>query len=75
MNDLHQELLCKPRLFADDTLLLYSSNDLNQLKTLCNNELRLAKRWMDASKLKINPSKSQAIAINYRSRFPRSDIQ
>ena len=28
INDLHNVLLCNPRLFADDTLLLYSSKDL-----------------------------------------------
>ena len=34
INDLHNALSCEPRLFADDTLLLYSSKDMNQLETL-----------------------------------------
>ena len=67
-------LLCNPRLFADDTLLLYSSKDLKQLETLCNNELLLVKQWMDANKLKINPSKSQAMVINHKLRSSKSDI-
>ena len=75
INDLSNALLCKPRLFADDTLLLYSSDNLNKLEALCNNELLLVKRWMDANKLKINTSKSQAIIINYKLRSPRCDIQ
>ena len=74
INDLHNVLLCNPRLFADDTLLLYSSKDLKQLETLCNNELLLVKQWMDANKLKINPSKSQAIVINHKLRSSKSDI-
>ena len=74
INDLHNVLLCNPRLFADDTLLLYSSKDLKQLETLCNNELLLVKQWMDANKLKINPSKSQAIVINHKLRSSISDI-
>ena len=74
INDLSNALLCKPRLFADDTLLLYSSNNLNKLEALRNNELLLVKLWMDANKLKINTSKSQAIIINYKLRSPRCDI-
>ena len=30
INDLSNALLCKPRLFADDTLMLYSSDNLNK---------------------------------------------
>ena len=75
INDLCNALLCKPRLFADDTLSLYSSDNPNKLEALCNNELLLVKLWMDANKLKINTSKSQAIIINYKLRSPRCDIQ
>ena len=74
INDLRNALQCEPRLFADNTLLLYSSKDLNQLETLCNNELLLVKQWMDANKLKINPNKSQAIVINHKLRSSKSDI-
>ena len=35
----------------------------------------MVKRWMDANKLKINPSKSQAIIINHKLRSPTSDLQ
>ena len=72
---IHNALLCKPRLFADDTLLPYSSSNLGKLEILCNNELTMAKRWMDANKLKINPSKSQAIIINHKLRSPTSDLR
>ena len=43
INDLPNALPSPPRLFADDTFLLYSSNDIHQLKSLCNSELRLIK--------------------------------
>ena len=58
LNDLHNALLCKPRLFTDDTLLLYFSSNVGQLEILCNKKLTMVKRSMDANKLKINPSKS-----------------
>ena len=41
--DLSNALLRKLRLFADDTLLLYSSDNLNKLEALCINELLLVK--------------------------------
>ena len=44
VNDLHNALLCKPRLFADGTLLLHSSSNLGKLEILCNNELTMVKR-------------------------------
>ena len=74
IKDLHNALSCKPRLFADDTLLLYSSKDLEQLETLCNDELLQVKQWMDANKLKINSSKSQAIVTNHKLRSSKSNI-
>ena len=55
-----------PRLFADDTFLLYPSNDIHQLKSLWNGELRRIKQWMNANKLVINPKKSQACIIDYK---------
>jgi len=40
INDLHNSLPCKSRLFVDETLLLYSSNNIDQLEILRNNEVR-----------------------------------
>ena len=42
-------------------------NDIHQLKSLCNSELRQIKQWMNANKLVINPKKSQACIIGYKS--------
>ena len=74
INDLHNALPCKPRLFIDDTLLLRSSKDLEQLEYLCNNERLLVKQWINANKLKINTNKSQAIVINHKLRFSKNDV-
>ena len=66
INDLPNALSSAPRLFADDTFLLHSSNDIHQLKSLRNNELRQIKQWMNANKPEINPKKSQACIIDYK---------
>ena len=39
INDLPTCLDNPPKLFADDTCLLYSNNDLHKLEEQCNNEL------------------------------------
>ena len=44
---------------------------LGTLEILCNNELTMVERWMDTNKLKINPSKSQAMIINHKLRPPQ----
>ena len=62
-------------MFADDTLLLYTSSNLGKLEILCNNEITMVKRWMDANKVKINPSKSQPIVINHKLQSPTSDVR
>ena len=63
INDISNALTSPPRLFADDNFLLYSSNNIHQLETLCNQEVSQIKQWMDANKLSINPKKFQACVI------------
>ena len=56
--------MSKPRLFADDTCFLIKNNNLNELRELGNQELKMLQSWMAANKLTINPHKSQIIVIN-----------
>ena len=62
-------------LFADVTLSRYSSSNLGKLEILCNDELVKVKRWMNANKLKISRSKSQAMIINHKLRSPTSNLR
>ena len=66
LNDLPNVLSSPPQLSADDIFLLYSSNDIHQLKSLCNRELLQVKQWINANKLVINLKKSQTCIIDYR---------
>ena len=53
INDLPNALSSPPRLFTDDTFRLYFSNDIHQLKSLWNSELRQITQWMNANNLVI----------------------
>ena len=52
-----------PRLFADDTCIVYSSNNLDDLQIISNNGLGKLNRSCDSNELTINPSKSTFILI------------
>ena len=66
INDLPTSLDNPSKLFADDTCLLYSNNDLHMLEEQCNSELNKVLNWMDANKLTINTQKSTCISLNYK---------
>ena len=68
INDLPTCLDNPPKLFADDTCLLYSNNDLHMLEEQCNSELNKVLNWMDANKLTINTQKSTCFSLNYKLR-------
>ena len=63
INDLRNVLNSTLRLYADDTCLLSSSNNLDDLQTTSNNALDKLNRWCDTNELTINPSKSTFILI------------
>ena len=47
--------------FADDTNLLYSDKNLNNLKKIMNNELKLLFEWLCANRLSLNCDKTEFI--------------
>ena len=54
INDLRNVLNLTPRLFADYTCLLCSSNNLDDLQIISNNALDKLNRWCDSNELTIN---------------------
>ena len=51
------------RIFADDTNIFYSSNNLEQLQTVINEELELILKYCAANKLSINFKKTNFMII------------
>ena len=53
-------------LYADDTCLIFTSNDITFLTQHVNNKLRLILEWCNYNKLCLNPSKSEFSKISNR---------
>ena len=72
INDLPNCLHVVPRFFADDTTLIFSSDNINNLKRLANSELHSVTEWMLTNSLAINPTKTISLLIssNYRKSSP-----
>ena len=72
INDLRFKLLCSTvQLFADDTCLLLSNICKKTLQDEAKTELENLHLWMDANKLTLNSSKSNAMLINSKLRDKR----
>ena len=58
INDLPDITNFSIRLFADDTVLVMTSNDLQQLKKAANDEIHKIEKWLLHNKLTLNHSKT-----------------
>ena len=67
MNDLPAVLkLCHAILFADDTTIVYTSNDIQTLFQVVNQDLEMANDWFRANKLSINAQKTHYLLFHTR---------
>ena len=64
INDLSNFVNCTPRLFADDTCLIFEAYNPVSLQNLINSELNKLDSWCCSNKLTVNPSKSNIIFIS-----------
>ena len=65
INDLPHSVNCIPRLFADDTCLVFSASTPAQLSAIMNKDLDNISKWLYSNKLTgtVNLSKSNALII------------
>ena len=64
INDLPNALLNQPRLYADDTCLLISGANIEDLNAKSKTELHKCKIWMDLNKLSLNINKPYSLLVN-----------
>ena len=73
INDISKSLKnCKVSLYADDTVLYYSSNDLNHPKTVVQTDLNELSKWCSKNKLTINCKKTKYCVYGMRSIVKKS---
>lgn len=59
VNDLPATLSCKTTLYADDTALMYSCNNVNEMCNMLNENLSKVDSWLKENKLSLNVSKTK----------------
>ena len=65
VNDLpNLGLNSKISLYADDTLLIYSHKDLEEVNRCMQSDMDRVSKWCNENKLTINPEKSQSMLIS-----------
>ena len=71
VNDLHSAMQTVPRFFADDTALLTTKNNVDNLQHLTNSELSRVSKWMLANNLEVNKAKTVALLVVPKQENPR----
>lgn len=57
---------CKIGLFADDTLIYISGNNIDEMQEKMNEDLQNLQEWLNMNKLKLNVSKTKCMALNLK---------
>ena len=58
-----------PRMYADDTHLTFSHNDINVINEALNRDLDLVNNWLISNKLTLNTTKTEFMLIDSRQRL------
>lgn len=58
--------VCKIKLFADDTIIYVSGENVDELIRVLNEELHKFYSWLCVNKLKLNESKTKYMIVSYR---------
>ena len=61
INDIGEKLISLSRLFADDTSLEYSSQSVDQIKTVINHDLLELNAWSSKWLMSFNPEKTEIL--------------
>ena len=65
INDLLESILfCKSYAYADDTIFVGSSHNLQQLEIKCNEDLSYINEWCNKNGMVINHNKSHFLLVN-----------
>ena len=73
VNDLPTHLTCKSVLYADDTALMFSSNDSNELAVNLNSNLKKVNDWLQMNELSLNISKTKYMVCGTSQRIHKFD--
>ena len=76
INDIPHHRKCSLILFADDTNLIFHSNNINSLEQSTNEELKAISKWLQTNKLSLNVMKTKYILFHKpRKKIDRRKIE
>ena len=64
VNDLTNSCKSPIMLYADDSVLLCSDNNIQSVKKKCENEFGLLENWINSNRLTLNHSKTHCVLFN-----------
>ena len=59
VNDLPRSLTCKVVLYADDSAIMFSSDNADEMSSVLNDDLLSVEKWLKRNKLSLNVSKTK----------------
>ena len=70
MNDLPVRLkLCSTLMYADDTVLFYSSKDVHDIESVLTKELGVVSNWLNENSLYLHKDKTESVLFGTRARL------
>jgi hypothetical protein len=60
---------CKVNMYADDTVIYYASNSLDDIKKCINEDLKIINNWLQSNKLSLNTDKTEFMLVGTRQRL------
>ncbi len=66
INDIADDIQCLVRLFADDSSLMYSSNDKHDIEQRLNSDLDVLNQWANSWLINFNPQKTEFMIFSFR---------
>ena len=72
MNDLPDRLnLCSTLMYADDTVLFYSSKDIQDIETVLTRELKVVSTWLTENNLYLHKDKTESVLFGTGARLSK----
>lgn len=73
VNDMYSAVTCELILYADDSALIVSGDDVEEIQTVLRNELMNVSKWLEANKLSLHLGKTESILFGSKSHLKKTD--
>ena len=71
VNDMENAVMCDLCLYADDSMLIVSGNNIKQLENTLTKEMENMKDWLDSNKLSLHLGKTESILFGSKKKLKK----